>query len=345
MRILIVKLGAIGDVVMALSMLPAIRAAHPDAHVTWVVGKTSRPILELVSGISEVIVVDDHALLRGGMAKRLAEVLKLWLRVGARSFDIIATGHADWRYRMLTALSFCGSRRSFAIRGRAGPIPARYHGNEYVRLVTGRDGPESESARLPALARPLPPAPMPGKGGGVVVLAPGGARNILRDDPLRRWPLASYAALARMLTEEGYTVVLVGGAGDIDVKEAFSDMAVVDLIGKTSLPELAAVLSSGTIVVTHDSLPLHLGLLVGASVIALFGPTMPGEKVPLPDSVDASEGRVRVIWGGAHLACRPCYDGRNFHDCSSNECMRGISPKMVLALVRQMIESGRVHGS
>ena len=87
---------------------------------------------------------------------------------------------------------------------------------------------------------------------------------------------------------------------------------------RTQAPERRADL-----VIAHDTGPMHLARLVGARLVALFGPTPPSSFVP-------SDDRTTVLWGGAHLACRPCYDGREFAECSDNECMSSISADVVL---------------
>lgn len=338
MRVLVVKLAALGDVIMALSMVSALRATHPQAHLTWVVGKTARQILTLVDGIDEVIVVDDVRLLTGGNLSRVGEILKLWRRLWGRSFDLVITGHSDARYRLLTLPVRGRVRRGFGRGERPGPLPGRSHSNEYARLVLGLEGPEVPPYPLPRATRPLPAAPYTRDATGrmVVVMAPGGARNALRVSPLRKWPTESYAALARVLIDKGCTVVLVGGEQDSEVRLGFSGLPVVDLIGRTTLPELASTFALADVVVTHDSLAVHMARLVRAKIVALFGPTSPLSFGPGNPGEAGDAGRTRVIWGGADLPCRPCYDGREFAACPANRCMAQISVSEVLEAVYEV---------
>jgi heptosyltransferase-2 len=170
------------------------------------------------------------------------------------------------------------------------------------------------------------------EGGRVVALAPGGARNVLADDALRRWPIRRYGQLAERLRGDGHTVVLTGGPGDEWVREEMPGAgACVDLIGRTSVPELIGVLSAADVVVTHDSGPLHLALMAGVPLVALFGPTNPAEKVP-------RGGDTTVLWGGDGLACRPCYDGRTYAVCSSRACLRQIDVVGVHRAVNERIQ-------
>ena len=85
------------------------------------------------------------------------------------------------------------------------------------------------------------------------------------------------------------------------------------------------------LVITHDGGPLHLALLAGTRLIALFGPTSPHEKVPERDG-------VVVLWGGADLACRPCYDGNDYADCPLNVCLTEVSVERVHEEAERLIQ-------
>src|SRR5262249_12730405 len=104
---------------------------------------------------------------------------------------------------------------------------------------------------------------------------------------------------------------------------AFQGLPIVDLVGKTDLIQLVALFNQCDLVVSHDCGPMHLATLAGTRVVALFGPTDPHWLVELDRT------KTRVLWGGEELACRPCYDGRNFADCANNLCMKSISVEAV----------------
>ncbi len=339
MRVLMVKLGAIGDVIMSLTAISALRARNPEAHLTWIVGKASRQILGLVEGVDEVVTVDEARLFAGGAWSRLSEIGTLWRHLFGRSFDLVITGHSDPRYRVLTLPVFARARRSFGAKDRGGPLPGRLHSHEYSRLLSGEDGPGASVYQLPRISRPLPLPPLQKnrRDSTVVVLAPGGARNALRESPLRRWPAESYAALARVLIARGHTVVLVGSEQDRDVTPHFEGLPIVDLLGRTSLTELASVFKVVDGVVTHDSLAVHMARLARAPVVALFGPTSPLSFGPQNPGEPGDIDRTRVIWGGARLPCRPCYDGKEFHRCPANRCMTEITVTEVVSRLEEIL--------
>lgn len=329
MNVLFVKLGAIGDAVMSLGLVSALEAVHPGGRLTWLCGRGIEPLLRLFPQIQELVVVDEHRLFGRSKLRALLELSRLQRRLFARRFDLVLHGNVDWRYRLLTALVRAKQTRGWnRSRARPWPVPGRYHGDEYTRLVTLADASEDRHWLPPAPRFTLSPAIRDALAGPgpLQVLAPGGAKNVLADSSLRRWPLPHYVRLARILVQRGHRVVLTGGEGDHWVRPAFSDLPHVDLIGRTSLPDLLGVYRLATTIISHDTSSVHLPRLVGAPVVALFGPTMPSQFFP-------ASARGRVIWGGEHLACRPCYDGRHYAACRNNVCMTSITVERVLEAI------------
>lgn len=325
MNILIIKVAAIGDVIMALPILSVIKKKYPGAKVTWICGRSAVSILRQFE-IDEIIEVDDGKLLAGNLFSKITEMLKLWGTIFGRNFGLVITGHVDPRYRLMSLPIFAKERRSFGkINGRFWPVPGRHHTDEYIRLVTNTDGCPSLSSALPILKISLPENIKKEINTGInskfVALAPGGAKNIMRDEAIRRWPIENYVELARELIIRGIKVILTGANTDKWVQDYFLGLDIIDLIGKTSLKNLIALYGNCDVIVTHDSGPLHLAGLSGSNVIALFGPTIPSEKIP--------RAATTVIWGGGNLACRPCYDGKTYANCCDNKCLKEITVEKV----------------
>ncbi len=334
MKILIIKIAAIGDVVMALPMIDAIREKDSNARISWLCGETVLPLLKALGTIDEIIAIDEKKLLTGSLLERLSSLTSVWKQLSGHSFDLIVTGHSDPRYRLLSLTATAKERRSF-VRGnkRSWPVPGRQHADEYIRLVTNIDGPEAGHGRLPKLSAPLPDnlkAAVNNGGHPVVALSPGGAKNVLRDDAVRRWPLENYVALASILRKEGIKVIITGASSDQWILSSFSRIDVIDLVGRTSIADMVALFGACDLVISNDSSPLHLAALAGTHVLALFGPTNPHEKVP-------SDNRVKTLWGGENLACRPCYDGKTYATCANNICMQEISVDEVYKVVGEIL--------
>jgi lipopolysaccharide heptosyltransferase II len=341
MKVLIIKLRALGDVVMALPMNAAVRSLDPNASITWLCGQAVAPLLKAVGGIDELLVVDERRLLLGSQRERVSELFRIWYKLLGRRFDLVLSANRDFRYGLLSITALASERRSLKKRrGRQGVIPGRYQGDEYARLVTNRDGPREQGFGFPQVRLELPAElalrlrnlPRP-----VVALAPGGASNFLRDQPLKRWPLDSYVLLAQRILERGAGVVLTGGSSDHWASGAFEGLATCNLIGETSVTDLLALYGWCEAVVTHDSGPLHIAVLAGTPLVALFGPTNPSEFLP-------PSRKIRALWGGKELACSPCYDGSraatsgaDYAECGNNVCMRSISVNAVLRALDELL--------
>jgi lipopolysaccharide heptosyltransferase II len=337
LRILIVKLHAVGDVIMALPMVTALRKRYPNARITWLCGETTAPIIRLMRGV-EVIAVNEANLFHGSPAERIAEMAKAWVRLLGRRFDLILTAYADPRYRLVTLTARSKERRKTNRgKGRWWAVAGRYQADEYVRLATNVDGPKAERAELPVIRPPLTEklrSLTHGTAQGLVAIAPGGAKNTSVDSPLRRWPIESYRRLAAELLRRGFRVAITGAPSDAWARPNFEGLPVIDLIGRTSLVDLLALYGACAGVVTHDSGPLHIAILADACTVALFGPTIPQEKVP-------SRERIRVLWGGEALPCCPCWDGKLYAPCTENVCLQQISVDMVIDALDELIGGPR----
>ncbi len=329
-RVLILKFGAIGDVIMAI---PAAHQLHLQGHtIDWVCGHAVLPILELYPWINP-IPIDDRALLKGGAPAKLKVLLDLWRRLAGRRYLLAATLYYDARYRFLTGpirsdrkIQLSHTDRNLRL------IPGRHHTDEFARILLNWPDQVRPQPLSPVAPPRLPPAPLPRTGKRRVVLAPAGAKNMMADDILRRWQPEHYVALTRLLLARDLEVVLIGGPGDAWIQPLFAAFPVADLIGKLTLPETLALLDEADVLVTHDTGPLHLAGITRAGVVGIFGPTDPRGRLP------QRPGAV-AIWGGEGFACRPCYDAHSFAPCPSNECMAEVTPALVLAEVEALFHS------
>lgn len=325
-RILILKLAALGDVVMASTMVERVRTRWPDAHLVWVTGQGAVPLVRRFAGVDEVRGVDDQALLAGRGLARAGAAFGALRTIGRGPYDLAVVAHTDPRYERLLLGARVRERRVFR-PATADGLPPRdvWAGAEYARLVDEASRPAAQlsgradgaSGSIPQLAQLLWPNGVPPRARSrEVLLAPGGARNVLRDDPLRRWPAAEWGALAAALLAEGCRVTVVGGPrdrGEGDVVRAAAP-GVRDAIGADDLDALLDRLARADALVTHDSGLLHLAQLTRTPTVALFGPTRPLERI-------APGAAVTVRSSAAGLACAPCYDGRDYAVCVENRCL------------------------
>lgn len=327
-RVLLLKFGAIGDVVMAI---PAAHQLHLRGHeVDWVCGQAVLPILELYPWINP-IPIDERALLKGSAAARLRVVFGLWKRLAGRRYTLAATLYYDARYRFLTGLIRADRKIQLSHTDRSlRLVPGRHHTDEFARILLGWPDQVRPEPLAPVPPPALPPSPLPRTGRRRIVLAPAGAKNMMADDLLRRWQPENYVAVAGALLEQGTEVVLIGGPGDAWIQPLFAALGVTDRIGKLALPETLALLDEADVLVTHDTGPLHLAGITRVGIVSVFGPTDPRGRLP------QRPGTV-ALWGGEGFACRPCYDGHSFAPCPANDCMAQVTPAMILAQIETLL--------
>jgi heptosyltransferase-2 len=327
---LIVRLAGIGDVLMASAAARRVRDTLPGARITWLTGIVPAPLAERLADVDDVIAIDEHRLLRGGPISRARVLMPLWARLlGAGITDVLLL-HVDRRYRVLVA-PLASSRVRTLVRGRT-LIRGRSFADECARLV----GSDRNAGPIPthcALGRLRPVVPSARSGRPRVALVPGGTRNVLRESALKRWPVERYGQVARAL-ERDADVVLLGDAHDVWVRPSFAGAAVDDRIGALTLAQTLDLMQACDLVIAHDTGPMHVARLAGVPLIALFGPTDPAEFAPEDD-------RTTVLWGGARIACRPCYDGHEFANCNDNICMKDIDVDVVVRTARTVLARGR----
>ena len=319
MKILIVKLSAIGDVLHTLPALTALRRHYPDAQIDWLVEDSAA---DLVQG---------HAALNRVLVWRRREFAKLF-RVGklfaaGRLFLDLLLSLRDTHYDLI--IDFQALLKSslwiFLARGRrkAGFGQGMEH-SENSHLFLNERMP-AVSMEVHALTRGLRLLQALGIPDSQVLydltieekderaaeqlLVENGVRldqPFIAINPVAKWPTKLWAAerfreLAERLLNDGSQVVFTGSKEDrpfIDEIACTLGSPVGRLDGRTSLKLLAAVYRSASLVVTTDTGPMHLGAAVGTPVVALFGPTAPWRTGPYGD------GHV-VLRAG--VSCSPCF--------------------------------------
>ncbi|SEO72850.1 glycosyltransferase family 9 protein [Propionispora vibrioides] len=283
-NILIVKLSAIGDVIHALPVAHALKQCYPEARITWVVEKPAYDLLTNNPDIDEIIVFDKPkfksigGLLRHGpgFAKELKQ----------HHFDLsidlqglFKSGMISWLSGARERLVYCNAREGSDFLGRkvCGPFADGHVVNRYLDVVRSLgcqvDAPvfpieitEEEAGQALAIA----------KHSGLDVQNSYVILAIGANWPNKCWPVSRFAELADRLYEDGVIPVVIGGAKETT---AFAEMQAimrippVNMIGKTTLKQLAYLIRRSQAFVGGDTGPMHLAAATGAPVVALYGPT------------------------------------------------------------------------
>jgi lipopolysaccharide heptosyltransferase I len=322
-RVLLIRLGAVGDVLRTLPALHLIRTTFPSVHLAWIVEDLSRELLLDHPDIDEVLRFPRREL-RAAAAHpvRAASVLAALARdLRARRFDVALDFQGSLKSGLLARLSGA-PRRVGLSAGHARELswlftndrvrpPARslnrVERNLLIAEAVGARGdtiemnlperPEDGHAAVEAL-RALNPRGLP-----LVVLSPGTSRLQAH----KRWPAEHYARLAlRLASDDGVVVLVVWGPGEEEqartIAAGSAGRAVV--APPTSLRLLAAILRRAVLFVGADTGPMHLAWSVGCTVLALFGPTDPRLNAPL---------------GGRHVVLR---SGNSTADITPDEALQ-----------------------
>jgi len=312
----------LGDAVMALPAIAAVRHAARTGSLTIAARPAILPLFSMVPGIGELVELGkrerestrrfDTAIL---LPNSFHAALTAW-RAGVPERWGYRT---DWRRPLLT---------------RAIEPPVDVHQVEYYRYLTSALGlldpsPFSGQPHLELSEELRANGLNELKGAGwdgtrpLVALAPGAAYG-----SAKRWPPESFAQLASALARDGIQSVMVGGRADLPVArqiEATLDGDVVLNLMGTDLPMLAGILSVCRALVSNDSGAMHLGAALGIRVTAVFGPT--NERLTRPAG-DRHVVLTNPVW------CRPCM----MRECPiDHRCMRGVGVDRVIGAVRQML--------
>jgi lipopolysaccharide heptosyltransferase II len=167
---------------------------------------------------------------------------------------------------------------------------------------------------------------------GPIITMHAGARN----GQAKRWPISHFAALADQLWQEHRAlVVLTGAPHEAPLAHDVTRLArapILNLAGRTTVPELVALLALSDVAVSGDSGPMHIACAVGTLVVALHGPTDPA--LSGPTTPDAIVLRQR-LW------CAPCYDASATAECRFGNpvCMKQLAPRMAAAAVRRQLRA------
>ncbi|PPH17302.1 glycosyltransferase family 9 protein [Rathayibacter rathayi] len=304
-KIAVLRGGGLGDLLFALPAVDALAAAYPGAEITLLGTPAHRVLLSgIESPIAAVEILPIAQGVRDGEVEDPQVVEDFTERMRGRSFDLAVQLHGGGRYsnpflRRLGARHTVGSRTPDAEELER-TIPYIYYQHEMLRAleIVGLAG--AAVTRLePALAvdperRNRLAAALPA-GGPLVLIHPGAT------DIRRRWPAASFAAVATELLADGARVLVVGDDSDVSAADEIVAGApgAVSWAGAVDLPDLAPLLSLADLVLGNDSGPRHLAAAVGAPTVGIFWVGNAINAAPL----GRQRHRVQLSWTTSCPVC------------------------------------------
>ncbi len=294
-RILVIKLSALGDFVLALAAMRKIRQAHPKAHITLL----TTPPFEALAKICPYF----NAVDTGGRSQSFADWMSLRKRIKAvgysRIYDLQTSARSNRIFQMLrpgppiwSGIAWgCALPHRNPLRN--GMHTLERHADQLMSAGVWDDAPtEPGSAPAPDLSWILKakaaerPAPGGNRPRPYVMFVPGGAAH----RPEKRWPVESYSELARILYSRGFDIVVIGGPQEAELAHAIQRTTprARDLTGRTDFARVAMLGARAALAIGNDTGPLHLAAAAGAPAIVLFS------KASDP-ALSAPRGRVAIL--------------------------------------------------
>jgi len=332
----------VGDSVMTVPALRALRRVLPDAHITLVIRPGTKGIFSEADFIDDVLVYD-----RKGVLSVFGQVRE-WKR---RKFDLAVLFQNAFEAALIPFLAGVPVRLGYATESRQALLThpltlpdwrsSRHEVFYYLYLVTaleqmlfGRSDvcetepdssiaiSESRKTEATELLRTYGVS----EAESVVAICPGSINS-----RAKRWPSERFAALADRLIETRRRVLLIGSKDELDVSEdvvrQMRNEPVV-LTGKTSLDQITAVLDRADLIVTNDTGPAHIGAALGRPTIVIFGPTNPLTTRPFAPDAEILRNPPD---------CAPCM----LRDCPiDHRCMTAITVDEVFERAHALLKRG-----
>jgi len=273
-RILIIRLGAMGDIIHALPAVASLKAEFPEAHLAWAAAPRWRDLLVGNPGVDEYIEIDRRS---------LAGLVRGWRALRRLRFDVAIDFQGLWQSALVGAIAratrLIGYERAQAREGGAALL---YTEGVHALAAHVVDRNLELAAAAGASRRthefPLPPGRVEGElpEGPFVLTSP------LAGWVSKQWPLDYYTALARELPNSLGMPLVVNGAPNDEQTLRRIEGAIVHL---SSVAGLIDATRRATAVVGVDSGPLHLAAALGRPGVAIFGPTDPARNGPYGGSI------------------------------------------------------------
>ncbi len=330
-RICLIKPSALGDVIQTLPVLTALRTRFPNAHIAWVINRSYADLLASHPHLNEVIPFERG---RGkpwsrAVCRSFAELCE---SLRQRQFDLVCDLQGLLRSGLLARATMAPRRIGLGDAREA----ARFFFTDVVDvpednmsavdrywLLVEALGIGSAAKQFVISVEPAIQAWAEGLTAGwsgLRIAIHAGARWMTK-----RWPIENFVEIAQRLQREfDVRFVLIGGgdemAGAHKLESALPGRC-FNLVGQTSLKQLAAILARVNLLITNDSGPMHLAAAVGTSVAALFTCTSPVRARPY--------GSGHVILA-TNIWCAASY----LKKCSRMDCMTELTPDRVWLAIR-----------
>lgn len=353
-RILVVRLDLIGDLVLSMVIVRVLKRTYPSAEIDLISVPASARVIEGDPDVARLLGYDPNiwrrpkALLQKKNWRELNALLKT---LHECEYDLAISVFGKWA-GVLAALS--GARRTLGfekesfpglmtdtVAGKHWTPGEKKHEVDYCLELARAAGAVIEAQdRYPRLV--IPAQVMSEVEELLMATGVEPDRSLIachvsaNNGQSKRWPVPYWAALLdRLISEEHAQVVLTGAPNDLPLIEKITrrmHAQPLNLAGKTSLTQLAALLKRADLLISGDSGPMHMASAVDTPVIAIHGPTDPALSGPVSRKATILRSD---IW------CSPCYQAKETADCRffTTQCMKDIVPERVFAVAHEKLHT------
>ena len=347
-RILVIRLDLIGDLVLSMTIVRALKHTYPDAKIDLLALPSSAQVITGDPDLNKIITYDPNVWRR---PRALIQPLNwgkayhVFSRLRAQRYDIAVSAFGQWG-GILAVASGATRRVGFGRESYPGfmtdSVPGRHwhpgdhkHEVDYCLELARAAGARTNAAdRIPYLyvdSLAQEQLTQLFEHEGIVPEKPIIACHISSNNgQSKRWPNPYWATLIdKLIRGLNAQVILTGAPGDKSLIECVTQEMheqAFNLAGKTSLPQLVALLKRANMVISGDSGPMHIAEAVGTPLIAIHGPTDPTLSGPISSKATVLHSD---IW------CSPCYNAKDTADCRfyTTQCMKNILPSQVYQVV------------
>lgn len=337
-RIALIKPSALGDIVQALPVLAALRDRFPRAHIAWIINQSYAPLLEGHPLLDEILSFDRGAWKKGWLTG-LTATLASFRQLRNRHFDLAIDLQGLLRSGLLTWASAAPVRIGLA-SAREG---ARWF---YTHQVTDQRETEHAVDRYWRVAEALGLGhlskrfPLPENDS-----ANAWTRSVLKDMPrpwialsvgsrwlTKRWPPEHFRELLQRAAPFGGSAFFVGAKEEAPLADRAAQglsLPVRNFAGRTTLPQLTALLRRADVMLSNDTGPLHLAVALGTPIVAPYTCTQVRRNGPFGQESRAVETTV---------SCAGSY----IRQCDRLDCMRELTPDRLWPVLHEILSRWQI---
>ena len=309
-NILIIKPSSLGDIVLALPALTALRKSFPDAKISWLIRPEFAPLIENHPHLTDVIIFERKLLGKAWFHPyAFASLLSLIRRLRRNKFDAVIDLQGLFRTASLAWLSRCKKRfgianaREFAhffyTHKVAQDTDCVHLVDYYLKIIQAAGASDTQvqfvfpqdPAAADSISRLLTSHGI--RADNYAVFIPGSAHSY------KCWPTQRFAALADKISSQFHVSTVAAGTdsekGTIENLKNLANVPIANLAGQTSLSELLALLKAARLVVSNDTGPGHIAAALSVPLVMIFGRSNPARVAPYarPQCVAAIEADSR----------------------------------------------------